>query len=58
MTVIADGPPATPAATARSLDVGLDVYQPQEDSYLLIEAMAAVAPAEGMTVADLCTARE
>lgn len=57
MTVIADGP-ATPAATARSLDVGLDVYQPQEDSYLLIEAMAAVAPAEGMTVADLCTARE
>ncbi|QNJ93997.1 methyltransferase [Mycolicibacterium fluoranthenivorans] len=54
MTVIADGP-ATPAATARSLDVGPDVYQPQEDSYLLIEAMAAVAPAEGMTVADLCT---
>ncbi len=54
MTVIADGP-VKPAATGRFLDVGPDVYHPQHDSYLLIEAMAAVAPPEGLTVADLCT---
>lgn len=54
MTVIADGP-AKPAVTGSCLDVGPDVYQPQHDSYLLIEAMMACAPPEGLTVADLCT---
>ncbi|ORV05257.1 hypothetical protein AWB94_20475 [Mycolicibacterium canariasense] len=37
------------------IDVGPDVYQPQHDSHLLIEAMMAVAPPEGLSVADLCT---
>ncbi|MBI3227918.1 MAG: methyltransferase [Mycolicibacterium cosmeticum] len=54
MTVIADGF-VKPAATGRFLDVGPDVYEPQHDSYLLIEAMTSVAPPEGLTVADLCT---
>jgi release factor glutamine methyltransferase len=54
MTVTADG--LAQPASARSLpDVGPDVYQPQHDSYLLIEAMMSVAPPEGLSVADLCT---
>lgn len=33
----------------------LDVYRPQEDSYLLIETMQRVAPPHGRRMADLCT---
>lgn len=33
----------------------VDVYRPQEDSYLLIETMQRVAPPRGRRVADLCT---
>ncbi|CDO09100.1 methyltransferase domain-containing protein [Mycolicibacterium cosmeticum] len=54
MTVTADGL-AKPDFSGPLLDVGPDVYQPQHDSYLLIEAMMAVAPPEGLSVADLCT---
>lgn len=54
MTVTADGL-AEPVSAGRPVDADPEVYQPQHDSYLLIEAMMAVAPPEGLSVADLCT---